>query len=504
MPAPGRGRCCAQCRFRHVSIPPAFRAGTDNPNRISLEPSGAVNEDGPEVVDVGVGRPRRQQIAKFLKEFRRIVVGKKGGRIEAEPAGPGERGLVDEGPGRVLGAPARRRRCRRCRRPAPRCPGVPASATASASAYSWLGPPRPWPRSVTVSSPPDRMTARRPCRPQFARQPRMVGGNVTGLALERGAEQDAVVARRRAPPASTAAKDIGRPRRQRERAWRQTPDRPASGFRSPDRRARGRPTAAGRAGSVPRSRGRRPAWSRSGTVGPEPITAGSSPGTSEIATVTTRAGYARWASRPPLIRDRCLRSVFISPIAAPEASSARVTACFSASEMPGAGAIQLADAPPDISARTRSSGAGAVGQGQRVEGGGDDRLRRVPDARPRPARTTRVGRAVAGPRDRKARDAARPAGRTRRGSAARRSRSWRRRPCRPRARSAVRMTAAAADAASGSRTGCAAATAVRNSSSRKARGGRSRAALERRRFRSRRFRARSARVHIRLAAEACR
>jgi imidazolonepropionase-like amidohydrolase len=39
---------------------------------------------------------------------------------------------------------------------------------------------------------------------------------------------------------------------------------------------------------------------------------------------------------------------------APERSSARVTACFSAKLMP-AGAIQFADAPPDISASTRSS-----------------------------------------------------------------------------------------------------------------------------------------------------
>src|SRR5262249_7069708 len=38
-------------------------------------------------------------------------------------------------------------------------PVVPASAMASASAYSWFGPPRPFPRIVTVSSPPDRITA---------------------------------------------------------------------------------------------------------------------------------------------------------------------------------------------------------------------------------------------------------------------------------------------------------------------------------------------------------
>ena len=56
----------------------------------------------------------------------------------------------------------------------------------------------------------------------------------------------------------------------------------------------------------------------SGTVGPEPITAGSSPGTSEIASVTSRAGCARAAKRPPLMRERCLRTVLISPMLAPQ------------------------------------------------------------------------------------------------------------------------------------------------------------------------------------------
>ena len=55
------------------------------------------------------------------------------------------------------------------------------------------------------------------------------------------------------------------------------------------------------------------------------------------------------------MRERCLRTVLISPIRAPERSSARVTACFSASARPCAGAIQLAEAPPDISTSTRSS-----------------------------------------------------------------------------------------------------------------------------------------------------
>ena len=60
----------------------------------------------------------------------------------------------------------------------------------------------------------------------------------------------------------------------------------------------------------------------SGTVGPLAMTSGASPGTSLISSVTTRAGAHGAASRPPLIADRCLRTQFISSIAAPLASSA--------------------------------------------------------------------------------------------------------------------------------------------------------------------------------------
>ena len=94
----------------------------------------------------------------------------------------------------------------------------------------------------------------------------------------------------------------------------------------------------------------------SGTVGPDAIAEGSSCGTSEIASVTISAARcpAR-ASRPPLIRDRCLRTMFISPIGAPERSSARFTCCFCANETPSAGAIQFAEPPPDNSTSNRSS-----------------------------------------------------------------------------------------------------------------------------------------------------
>ena len=42
----------------------------------------------------------------------------------------------------------------------------------------------------------------------------------------------------------------------------------------------------------------------SATVGPEAMSIGLSPGTSEISSVSTRAGWQAAASRPPLMPDR--------------------------------------------------------------------------------------------------------------------------------------------------------------------------------------------------------
>ena len=94
---------------------------------------------------------------------------------------------------------------------------------------------------------------------------------------------------------------------------------------------------------------------RSGTVGPEPITPGSSLGTSEISHDSTRAGWAAMARRPPLMAERCFRTVFISTMLAPDFSSARLTACLSARVRPGAGSASSAEAPPEIRQSTRSS-----------------------------------------------------------------------------------------------------------------------------------------------------
>ena len=87
---------------------------------------------------------------------------------------------------------------------------MPASAIASARAYSWLGPPRPLPRMVTVSSPPDRITAVCLARAQVARQRGMGRRHLARLAFDIGAERDAFVAggddQRLAPRAGSAGR----------------------------------------------------------------------------------------------------------------------------------------------------------------------------------------------------------------------------------------------------------------------------------------------------------
>ena len=93
----------------------------------------------------------------------------------------------------------------------------------------------------------------------------------------------------------------------------------------------------------------------SATVGPEAITSGSSPGTSEMRKACSEAGAAAAASRPPLIAERCLRTAFISWIVVPLFSRARLTACLSSRLTPSAGSVSRAEPPPEISAITLSS-----------------------------------------------------------------------------------------------------------------------------------------------------
>ena len=92
----------------------------------------------------------------------------------------------------------------------------------------------------------------------------------------------------------------------------------------------------------------------SGTVGPLAMTEGSSPGTSLMHSVTTRAGAQAAARRPPLMRERCLRTLFISPMVAPLASRAWLMRCLSASVRPSPGSVSSAEPPPETRHSTRS------------------------------------------------------------------------------------------------------------------------------------------------------
>ncbi len=161
----------------------------------------------------------------------------------------------------------------------------PSRASASARANSLLGPPRPEPVRVTVTSPPLNSTvpgaaarARRHCSTATSRaSPSSASPRITGcspLLL-------AVCAAASSATCGVATSTV-----------RQLASRGSPGFGvSSAACSRWRPTAGG---SVMRYRSRMARASAkvvaSGTVGPEAITEGSSPGTSEIASVSTGAG----------------------------------------------------------------------------------------------------------------------------------------------------------------------------------------------------------------------
>ena len=211
--------------------------------------------------------------------------------------------------------------------------------------------------------------------------PRMLGGDVARLALEVGAERDRLVA--------GVACNLRPQPRATPLAWRSVRKRARANAGSPGLQLSflGSSSARRTASSMARlyfATSARASASvvGSGTVGPEAIAEGSSCGTSEIASVTISAACSpARASRPPLMRDRCLRTMFISPIGAPERSSARLTCCFCANETPSTGAIQLAEPPPESSTSSRSSGGRLA---QQVAA-----CRRRPSARPRRARDGR-------------------------------------------------------------------------------------------------------------------
>ena len=161
------------------------------------------------------------------------------------------------------------------------------ASMASASAYSWLGPPRPCPCSVTVSSPPERIDGPAALCAHLAGKSGVFRGDLARLALQPVAEHDAFVA---GLPPRPARREARRPAaRQMRYSVSAKPDRPALASRWPDRRARV-DTLPGNSSRYRATMARASASVvGSGTVGPEPITAGSSPGTSEIASVDDAA-----------------------------------------------------------------------------------------------------------------------------------------------------------------------------------------------------------------------
>ena len=94
----------------------------------------------------------------------------------------------------------------------------------------------------------------------------------------------------------------------------------------------------------------------SANVGPEATTAGSSPGTSDTTKVCTAAAPHACAKRPPLMRDRWRRTMFMSLMCAPQRSKATFTARSSVIDKPSAGKVMRDEPPPDTKASTKSSG----------------------------------------------------------------------------------------------------------------------------------------------------
>ena len=180
----------------------------------------------------------------------------------------------------------RRDRLRRAAPPAARCPPSPCRRRA------------PRPRGCRPGSPacsPRRARRSRPLRATLRR------GDHPRRRRARGADRRASPSRRRPIPGCASPRPARRCR---------------SGGSRPARRRRWSD--------------RRPSDRRRSSIG-------SSPGTSEISSVTTCAGWHAAARRPPLIADRCRRTQFISPIVAPDLSSARLTSCLSSSVRPSAG-----------------------------------------------------------------------------------------------------------------------------------------------------------------------
>src|SRR5262249_45192860 len=113
-----------------------------------------------------------------------------------------------------------------------------------------------------------------------------------------------------------------------------------------------------------------------GPMSPEPMTRGSSCGTSDTNNASAARPESRAAKRPPLMRESAARRALSSPIGMPEENESRVSAARSSRVAPSAGTSTRLEAPPEM----RKSGDTPGGTRREEEGG------RSPGRRPsRPA-----------------------------------------------------------------------------------------------------------------------
>mmetsp|Transcript_42643 Transcript_42643/g.123931 ORF Transcript_42643/g.123931 Transcript_42643/m.123931 type:complete len:233 (-) Transcript_42643:288-986(-) len=87
--------------------------------------------------------------------------------------------------------------------------------------------------------------------------------------------------------------------------------------------------------------------------------------TSERTIATSAAGWTSSIRWPPLIRDKCFKTTFLSPMGHPHASSCRVASSLSARLMPSAGAHTKAEKPPDKQQSTKVRGPAAAAASMR-------------------------------------------------------------------------------------------------------------------------------------------
>ena len=345
--------------------------------RVAWAPS--ANQHGPEVVDVRAGRPRDEQVPEPSKAVQASLRGEAAPRVSARApaAAPCSRR-----PRRRRHCP-RSRRSRRCRRRAPRCRHPLDRRARGPAGTRCCARPGRRRRTVTVVSPPDSMTTGGANGRSRVAISRAIAACIRPISrASPSIASDRITAGTPAVRAAAAAASSDRPAEATTvttfRANRGSPG-PGAAPASPASQAA---TAGGSAIDQSRTRARASASvTRSGTVGPEATCAGSSPGTSETTRLTTRAGAAAAASRPPLMPETCLRIAFITEIGAPEASSARLSAASSSSVSAPAGRA-AAPTPRRRPARRRDRPARAPRPPRAAPPRPRGRRRPAPDAPP--------------------------------------------------------------------------------------------------------------------------